>query len=37
MVRAYEACSEMIEALAFYPEHINLDKHNSALIIIDRL
>ena len=32
-----EACSEIIETLAFYPEHIDLDKQNSALIIIGLL
>ena len=26
----YEACSENIETLVFYPEHIDLHKHNSA-------
>ena len=31
----YEACSEIIETLAFYPEHI--DKQNWALIIIGLL
>ena len=33
----YEACSEIIKTLAFYPEHIDLDKQNSALIIIGLL
>ena len=33
----YEARSEIIETLAFYPEHIDLDKQNSALIIISLL
>ena len=33
----YEACSEIIETLAFYPEHIDLDKQNSALIIVGLL
>ena len=26
IVYTYEACSEIIETLAFYPEHIDLDK-----------
>ena len=33
----YEACSEIIETLAFYPEHIDIGKQNSASIIIDFL
>ena len=35
--RTYEACSEIIETLVFYPEHIDLDKQNSAWIIIGLL
>ena len=31
----YEACSEIIETLAFYPEHNDVGKRNSAWIIID--
>ena len=26
----YEACSEIIETLAFYPEHIDVGKQNTA-------
>ena len=33
----YEACSEIIETLAFYPEHIDVGKQNTAWIIIDLL
>ena len=29
-ITTYEACLEIIETLAFYPEHIDLDKQNSA-------
>ena len=30
VVVTYEACSEIIETLAFYPEHIDVGKQNSA-------
>ena len=33
----YEACSEIIETPAFYPEHSDIGKQNSAWIIIDLL
>ena len=33
----YEACSEIIETVAFYHEHIDVGKLNSARIIIDIL
>ena len=33
----HEACSEIIETFAFYPEQTDLDKQNSAWIIIDLL
>ena len=33
----YEACSEIIKTLAFYPEHIDIGKQNSAWITIDLL
>ena len=33
-VYEYEACSEIIETFAFCPEHTDLDKQNSALLII---
>ena len=33
----YEACSEVIETLAFHPEHIDIGRQNSVWIIIDLL
>ena len=33
----YEACPKCFETLAFYPEHVDIDKQNLAWIIINPL